>query len=72
MATQFRAETNLDPATGLYYVEVYYPDNAATPIATTQPTYSSISEAEQDILSVFRRWVASTRPPRKSTKPKAK
>jgi hypothetical protein len=51
---QFRAETIFDQKTGLYYVEVYYPDNATKPLATTDPIYPTPELAEEDVLEMMR------------------
>jgi hypothetical protein len=50
---QFRAETIFDQKTGLYYVEVYYPDNATKPLATTDPIYPTPELAEEDVLEMM-------------------
>jgi len=51
---RFRVETVFDSKSGCYYMELYYPDDAATPQATTGPIYSSHEEAERDALRMFK------------------
>jgi hypothetical protein len=50
-----RVETILDTASGLYRVEVYYPDNATVPFVSTAPTFRSFDEAEQHAIDTFKR-----------------
>jgi hypothetical protein len=50
---RFRAETVLDPNSGKYYVELYYPDNATEPLVTTDPIYPSHEVAEQETLRLM-------------------
>jgi hypothetical protein len=45
----FRIETNLDSATGLYFAELYYPDSATEPLVRTTPRFPSIEVAEEEI-----------------------
>jgi hypothetical protein len=51
--TSFRCESVLDRATGLYYVQVYYPDTATTPLVTGNPIYPSLEAAEADAVKIF-------------------
>ena len=53
MAT-FRVESVLDPKSGLYFVEVYYPDSSATPFVMSKPIYQSHDQAAEDALRIFR------------------
>jgi len=53
MAT-FRVESVLDPQSGLYFVEVYYPDSASTPFVISKPIYQSHDQAAEDALRIFR------------------
>ncbi|WP_042886316.1 hypothetical protein [Cupriavidus necator] len=53
---RFRIETVTDPATGLIYTEMYYPENAATPSARTKPIYPSHEAAEADAVKMFQDW----------------
>lgn len=50
---KFRLESVFDHASGLYYVEVYYPDDAGEPLVTTDPRYQSHEEAEVDSIRIF-------------------
>jgi hypothetical protein len=57
---KFRVETAINSPSGLIYAELYYPDNTATPIATTEPVYLSRQQAETDIVSMFKKVIATT------------
>lgn len=52
---RFRVETVTDPATGLVFAELYYPENSAHPIAVTQPVYPSHEIAEADVVKMFKK-----------------
>ena len=49
----FRVESVLDRSSGLYYVEVFYPDTATEPIVSSEPIYPSHEAAEADSLKTF-------------------
>ena len=57
---RFRVETNLNSASGLIYAELYYPDDTATPIATTEPVYMGHQQAETDVINMFKKVIATT------------
>jgi len=57
---KFRVETAIHSASGLIYAELYYPDNAATPIATTEPVYLGHQQAETDIVNMFKKVISTT------------
>jgi len=44
---KFRLETVLDPASGLFYAEVYYPEDAATPFTKSEPRFTTHEQAAQ-------------------------
>ena len=48
----FRIETAFDPKIGLFYAELYYPDDATVPQARTGSIYPSQVAAEQDALKM--------------------
>lgn len=50
----FRIEAVRDVATGLYFTEVFFPEEATTPFTATGPIYSSPEEAEADAVKIFR------------------
>ncbi len=54
MAT-FRVETVFDAKTGLYFVEVYYPDSSANPFVVSKPIYQSHEQAAEDAIRIFRK-----------------
>jgi hypothetical protein len=45
----YRIEATADPATGLYYVQIFCPSNATTAVARTKPIYSSLEEAQRRV-----------------------
>lgn len=53
----YRVEAIADQASGLFYVEVFYPSNATTPVAKTKAVYASLEEArrrgEEAITATF-------------------
>jgi hypothetical protein len=61
---RFRAETVYHQKTNRYFVEIYYPDDAATPFLATDPIYPSHEVAEASILEhmakAFKRPVKKT------------
>jgi len=44
--TDYRVEATADTASGLFYVEVFYPGDANVPVAKTRPVYASLAEAK--------------------------
>jgi len=55
---KFRIETETDPKTGKVYAELYYPDDAEQPLATTDPIFPSSEVAEQKIIEMFEEWIS--------------
>lgn len=55
--SDYRVEAAADPASGLFYAEVFYPSTASEPVAKTKPVYASLEEArrraEDAIKAVF-------------------
>ena len=49
----FRIETGFDPASGKYYAKLFYPQDAARPVATTASIYDSDREAMTRIREMF-------------------
>ncbi|WP_140636588.1 hypothetical protein [Methylibium rhizosphaerae] len=54
---RFRVETVLDPATGRYFNELYYPEDSALPIAVSPAVYASIKDAEIGAVEALKRAV---------------
>lgn len=54
MELNFRIETKVDPATRKVFAEAYFPNDAKTPMATTDAIYASHEEAQADITKVVR------------------
>lgn len=52
---RFRVESVLDPVTGKYFNELYYPENATTPVATSAPLYQSLQAAEDGAVDMMQR-----------------
>ena len=50
MAT-LRIEARQDARSGLFYLAVYMPAEAAEPYVTTAPRYASAAAAEQDMIA---------------------
>lgn len=55
----FRIEIPFDVKSGLFYAELYYPDNATVPFVTSAPRYLSQDQAQADIIESFRRMLNS-------------
>ena len=51
---RFRIETVLDSSTGLILAELYHPEDADEPIASTQPVYPTHEMATQDIIRMMK------------------
>ena len=45
----YRIEAAADPATGMYYVQIFCPSSATTAVARTKPIYSSLEEAQRRV-----------------------
>ena len=58
---KFRIETETDAKTGKIYAELYFPDDAEQPIATTDPIFPSREVAEQKIKEMFEEWISQLR-----------
>lgn len=56
-----RVEPVLDAAASRYFLEIYYPADAPSPVVTTAPRYMSAEAAEQDLLAILA--AAASRPP---------
>jgi hypothetical protein len=50
--TIIRIEARQDPASHLYYLEVYHPADAQQPFVTTQPRYKTQAAAENDLIAI--------------------
>lgn len=50
---RIRLEPKKDPATELYYVEVFCPAEADQPLVTTSPRYKSSAAAENDVIAII-------------------
>ena len=48
-----RIEATRDGPTGLFYLSVYMPAEAAEPFVTTAPRYASAAAAEQDMVATI-------------------
>lgn len=55
-----RVESVLDPKSGKYFVEVYYPEDSAIPVVVSKPIYNSIKLAEFDALRMFKEAMSKT------------
>ena len=51
--SQLRVETAMYPKTGKVYAELYYPEDAVIPIATTEPIYLNREIAEKQAIETF-------------------
>lgn len=54
MDLSFRIDTKVDPTTRKVFAEAYFPNDAKTPMATTDAIYASHEEAQADITKVVR------------------
>ena len=50
---QLRIEPVKDPASGLYYIEIYNPADASAPFVTTEPRYMTAAAAENDVIATL-------------------
>ena len=48
-----RVEPVKDEATGLYYIEIYNPQDAPAPFVTTEPRYMTAAAAENDLIAII-------------------
>ena len=55
--SQLRVETAMYPKTGKVYAELYYPEDAVIPIATTEPIYLNREIAEKQAIETFEHWM---------------
>jgi len=51
----FRVETVEDAATGMLSAEVYFPEDTATPIASTAATYATHEAAIADVVEIMKK-----------------
>ncbi len=58
--TMLRLEAAIDPASGKFYLELYYPSDSSQPYVTTQPRYKTAAAAEADLIATLA--VAANRP----------
>ncbi len=52
---RFRTETVVDPETGKIFLELYYPDDAAEPIARTKAIYDTHEQAQKHAVELMKR-----------------
>jgi hypothetical protein len=52
---RFRVESVLDSITGKYFNELYSPETATTPMATSAPLYQSFQAAEDGAVDLMQR-----------------
>lgn len=50
----FRVETALDIPSGLYYAEVFFPNDAIAPFVRTRPRFPSHEVAMQVVMDMFK------------------
>lgn len=48
-----RIEPTLDDKSGLYFLEIFYPEDATSPFVTTEPRYMTKSAAENDTIATL-------------------
>lgn len=48
-----RVEPVKDEASGLYFVEIYNPQDASAPFVTTEPRYMTAAAAENDVIAIL-------------------
>lgn len=48
-----RIETALDQATGMYFLELFYPSDTSQPYVTTEPRYKTAASAEGDLIAML-------------------
>jgi len=52
---KFSLETVFDASAGLYSAEVYYPDDAKSPILQTKPIFRSYEEAASHVVDILKK-----------------
>lgn len=52
---RFRVESVLDPQTGLYFNELYYPHDSEVPMTTSPPIYHSFESAELGVVEILKK-----------------
>ncbi len=57
-----RIEPVKDTATDKYFLEIYFPPDAAQPFVTTEPRYKSVAAAETDAIAILAAAANSARP----------
>jgi hypothetical protein len=58
--TLLRIEPELEPASGRFYLNFYYPADSSEPYVTTEPRYKTAAAAEADVIACMA--VAANRP----------
>jgi hypothetical protein len=48
-----RIEPKKDPATDLYYLEIFHPADSEQPFVTTEPRYRTAAAAENDVIAII-------------------
>ena len=48
-----RIEPKQDDTSALFYLEIFYPADAAQPLVTTEPRYKSAAAAENDVIAII-------------------
>jgi hypothetical protein len=48
-----RIEPKKEPASGLYYIEIFHPADAEQPFVTTEPRYKTAAAAENDVIAII-------------------
>lgn len=54
---KFRAEPVYDSGSGKYLLELYYPEDATTPSAVSDPLYATQADAEHHAVETFKKWL---------------
>ena len=52
---RFRVESVRDVASGLYYNELFYPDDSVIPVASTRPIYRTLEDAERGAVELLKK-----------------
>ncbi len=48
-----KIEPTLDAKSQKYFLEIFYPHDAAQPFVTTQPRYQSAAAAQNDLMAII-------------------
>jgi hypothetical protein len=48
-----RIEPKEDPATNLYYLEIFHPADSEQPFVTTESRYKTAAAAENDVIAII-------------------